>query len=101
MVSLCVINALMFVLAIVVAAGKGDKLIAGYNTASDQEKQQFNIKRLRGVLAATVVLSILAVDIPFLIGLEDNATMHVVVAFALVYVCIICVIVANTWCKKK
>lgn len=101
MVSLCVINALMLVLTIVVAAGKGDKLIAGYNTASDQEKQQFNIKRLRGVLAATVVLSILAVDIPFLIGQEDNATMHVVVAFALVYVCIICVIVANTWCKKK
>ena len=28
MVSLCVINALMLVLAIVVAAGKGDKLIA-------------------------------------------------------------------------
>ena len=101
MVSLCVINALMLVLAIVVAAGKGDKLIAGYNTASDQEKQQFNVKRLRGVLAATVVLSILAVDIPFLIGQEDNATMHVAVAFALVYVCIICVIVANTWCKKK
>ncbi len=102
-----IINILMIVLAAVIVAGKGDRLIAGYNTASENERQQVNIKRLRIVVAAILVLSIAALDIPFFIsGQEEDATAgsviaHVVAAMAVIYIAIAGVIIANTWCKKK
>lgn len=102
-----IINILMIVLAAVIVAGKGDRLIAGYNTASEQEKQQFNVKRLRVVVAAILVLSIAVLDVPFLIsGQADDATAgtetaQVIAAMAVIYIAIAGIIIANTWCKKK
>ena len=37
----------LFVLGILVAAGKADRWIAGYNTASEEERAKVNIKRVR------------------------------------------------------
>lgn len=102
-----IINILMIVLAAVIVVDKGDRLIAGYNTASEQEKQQFNVKRLRVVVAAILVLSIAALDVPFLIGGQaDDATAgtetaQVIAAMAVIYIAIAGIIIANTWCKKK
>ena len=102
-----IINILMIVLAAVIVVDKGDRLIAGYNTASEQEKQQFNVKRLRVVVAAILVLSIAALDVPFLIsGQADDATAgtetaQVIAAMAVIYIAIAGIIIANTWCKKK
>lgn len=102
-----VIIILMIVLAAVIVAGKGDRLIAGYNTASEQEKQQVNIKRLRIMVAAILVLSIAALDIHFFIsGQEEDTTAgsvitQVVAGMAVVYIAIAGIIIANTWCKKK
>ena len=42
-----IIASFLAVLGIIVLAGKGDMLIAGYNTASKEEKEKVNIKRLR------------------------------------------------------
>ena len=42
-----IIALLLFVSGVVVLTGKGDKLIAGYNTASKEEREKVNIKRLR------------------------------------------------------
>lgn len=102
-----IINILMIVLAAVIVVGKGDRLIAGYNTVSEQEKQQFNVKRLRVVVAAILVLSIVVLDAPFLIGGQaDDATAgtetaQVIAGMAVVYIAIAGIIIANTWCKKK
>lgn len=41
---LYLLSALFLVLALVVYFGKGDNLIAGYNTASAKERAQYNIK---------------------------------------------------------
>ncbi|MBQ9576434.1 MAG: DUF3784 domain-containing protein [Muribaculaceae bacterium] len=92
---------MMIILAAVIVIGKGDWLIAGYNTASEQEKQQVNIKRLRMVIATIIVLAMLAIDIPFLIDQEDNVTAIVLSAAIVVTISVTGVIVANTWCKKK
>lgn len=87
---------LCLILALVIFVGKGDGLIAGYNTASPKEREKYNIKRLRIVLSvlmvvtALFVLSILYTP-PYLIALT---------AQVLVIVCIIGVILANTWAKK-
>lgn len=94
-----VILALVFaVMGILVLAGKGDNLIAGYNTASREEREQIDIKRLRGLVG--VLLIVLA---PLMILLLGNETMASAGSFgAIVFVlCIVVVILANTWAKKK
>ena len=40
-----------FIIGIVILIGKGDWLIAGYNTASEEERKKVNIVRLRIVMA--------------------------------------------------
>ena len=81
--------------------GKGDFLIAGYNTASEKEKQKVNIKRLRYVMAVILLLSAVLSSIPFLSGQEDNVRVHLSVTLGIVVVAISGVIAANTWCMKK
>ena len=87
---------LCLILALVIFVGKGDGLIAGYNTASPKEREKYNIKRLRIVLAVLMVVTALFVlsmlyTPPYLIGLT---------AQLLVIACIVGVILANTWAKK-
>jgi hypothetical protein len=94
-----VILALVFaVMGILVLAGKGDNLIAGYNTASREEREQIDIKRLRGLVGGLLI--VLA---PLMILLLGNETMASAGSFgAIVFVlCIVVVILANTWAKKK
>ena len=67
------------VLAVIFLMGKGDMLIAGYNTASEEERKTIDIKRLRIVMA---VLMLVATAI-------------------FVVITIVGVIIANTWAKKK
>ena len=47
MIPAIIFSLLFIVLAIVFYLGKGDKLIAGYNTASEEERKKVNIQRLR------------------------------------------------------
>ena len=87
---------LLLILALVMLVGKGDGLIAGYNTASPKEREKYNIKRLRIVLSVLMVVTALFVlsmlyTPPYLIGLT---------AQLLVIACIVGVILANTWAKK-
>ncbi len=46
-----------FIIGIVIFIGKGDWLIAGYNTASEEERKKVNIVRLRIVMAIICWLS--------------------------------------------
>ena len=95
-ITIILLASLCLILALVILVGKGDWMIAGYNTASPKERKKYNIKRLRIVMfvllvvTALFVLSILYTP-PYLIGLT---------AQVLVIICIIGVILANTWAKK-
>ena len=87
---------LCLILALVILVGKGDWMIAGYNTASPKEREKYNIKRLRIVMSllmvvtALFVLSILFTP-PYLIGPTPQV---------LVIACIVGVVLASTWAKK-
>ena len=87
------------VLAIVFLIGKGDKLIAGYNTASEEEKKEVNIKRLRILMAILSVITAAFVSILPIIGDNTQGQMGATVVFIAVTVAFI--ILANTWAKKK
>ena len=85
--------------AVLFLIGKGDKLIAGYNTASEEEKKKVNIERLRILMAILSVITAAFVSILPIIGDNTQGQMGATVVFIAVTVAFI--ILANTWAKKK
>ena len=98
MIVLIIVAAILVIMGVLILIGKGDNLIAGYNTASKEEKAQYNVKRLRGLIGGLLI--VLA---PMMFLLNGDDTMASTWSFvALVFVlCIVVVILANTWAKKK
>lgn len=98
MIVLIIVAAILAIMGIVILIGKGDNLIAGFNTASEQEKAQYNLKRLRGLIGGLLVaLS------PLTFFMLREETMTAAWSFvAITFVAsIVVVILANTWAKKK
>ncbi len=91
--------AIFFIFAYLVVKGRGDRFIAGYNTASEEEKAQVNIKRLRILVALTSVLAgAFCCMIPLLAN--NNGA---IVGATVVLLCsgLAVVVLANTWARKK
>ena len=86
---------LFLVLALVVYFGKGDWLIAGYNTASEKERAQYNIKRLRLIITLLLLLSAV-----FVVVLLYFPYISIVATPIFVILTLIGVVLANTWAKK-
>lgn len=97
MIIVIIVAAVVAVVGIVILAGKGDWLIAGYNTASPEEREKYDIRRLRllmgGVLVAIAPLCLL------LNGDADESSVLVFTA-AVVALAVVSVILANTWARK-
>lgn len=98
MIVLIIIAAILVIMGIIILIGKGDILIAGYNTASEEEKAQYNVKRLRGLIGGLLI--VLA---PMMLLLNGENTMAATWSFCVLVflLCIVVVILANTWAKKK
>ena len=97
-ITISVIFALIpLIMSIVIALGKGDGLIAGYNTASKEEKEKVNIKRLR---LATVIMLLLSSIFVALLPFASQMQQYEMIA-GLIFLVVIFIIIANTWCKKK
>jgi len=101
MESFIIISIIFVILAVIILMGKGDFLIAGYNTASKEDKKKVNIKRLRLVIAGILILVPLIIGIPFFMGKEDNATAEIIAAIIGIIIAFAGIILANTWCLKK
>jgi small neutral amino acid transporter SnatA (MarC family) len=99
MIPSIVFSILFIVLAIILLMGKGDKLIAGYNTASEEERKKVDIKRLRIVMAILMVITAVFCAILPLIG--NNKTSQLAAAGIFIAITIVGIIVANNWAKKK
>jgi len=84
-------------LAVVIYSGKGDWLISGYNTASKEEREKYNIRRVR------LVTSILVVACAFvsLLILFLPPVLVWVPASIVVFLGIVGAVLMNTWGKKK
>ena len=87
---------LMVGLGVLILSGKGDVLIAGYNTASKEDREKVNIKRVR--LLVAVLLFFCGALMPLLaiepIGGIAFAAIIFIASFVVVYL-------ANTWAMKK
>ena len=99
MIPVIIFSLLFIFLAIVFYLGKGDKLIAGYNTASEEERKKVNIQRLRILMSCiSVITAAFCVSMP-IVGNNIQAQLGAVAVFMAVIIFV--VILANTWAKKK
>ena len=98
MIVLIIIAAIMAIMGIIVLIGKGDNLIAGYNTASKEEREQYHIKRLRGLIGGLLVV---LAPMTFLMLREESMTATWSFVGLTFILTIIVVVLANTWAKKK
>lgn len=89
----------MVMLAAVILTGYGDGLIAGYNTAKEEERKQFNMKRLRAVVAALILFTMAFVWYAALI--DDSVAILLGGLPVLIFGYVAGIIIANTWCKNK
>ena len=83
-----------FILAILFFIGKGDNLISGYNTASEEEKELYNIKRLRLVMG---VFCLLMAGLTAFIDAIGVGIFVIIMTLMVVPLLVLC----NTWAKKK
>ena len=91
--------ALFLIQAFLFLKGKSDRLIAGYNTTSKEEREKVDIKRLRILMFAICVLTgAFCCMIPLLA--DNNGA---IVGATVVLLCsgLAVVVLANTWARKK
>lgn len=96
---LSVISLMLVLLAVVILTGKGDGFIAGYNTVKEEERKQFNMKRLRAVVAVMILFTVAFVWFAALI--DDTVGILLGVLPVLLIGYFAGIVIANTWCKKK
>ena len=98
MIVVIIIAALMVVMGIIVLIGKGDMLIAGYNTASKKEREKYNIKKLRGLIGGFLIL--IAPLMCWALIFEQSKISGFAFCGIVFILCIVLVVLANTWAKK-
>ena len=98
MIAQIIIAIILAIMGIIVLAGKGDMLIAGYNTASKEEKEKVNIKRLRLLIGGLLVVM---APLCFILDDNNNVSSGLIFAGIVVVLTIIVVVLANTWAMKK
>lgn len=98
LIATIIITAVLAILGIIILIGKGDMLIAGYNTASEKERQKYHIKRLRLIFGILPLL--LATTCFFLFG-KDSVENHISFVVLATLLAIVSLVLANTWAKKK
>lgn len=97
MILVYVLAGLFIIMAVLLLLGKGDMLIAGYNTASPQEREQYDIRRLRLLIALVLIIS--AVGMVLMALWPEKIA--IAFSFIVIFICLLTVILANTWAKKK
>lgn len=87
-------TALLVVMGIVILLGKGDMLISGYNTASPEERAQYNIRRLR------LVMGIGIIAVAGVVLLDAFLNLKWLIIATVLPISILIVILSNTWAKN-
>lgn len=100
MIVTLIIGILCILFSIVFFLGKGKNLIAGYNTASREEQEKYDEKKLNLVMAiGMLVLGIIMAAMFFLTNVLPEWFIFIFTALILITVILMCVF-ANTKCKK-
>ena len=98
LVFIIILAVLLVGMGIIVLIGKGDNLIAGYNTASKEERAKYDVKKLRLLVGGLLI--VLAPSL-FIIADEPSTEGTLAFAFIVIVLSVVVVILCNTWAKKK
>lgn len=96
-----IIIILFFILTVVLLSGKGGFLVAGYNTASKEERAQYNEKRLCRVMGLFMGIITIIVSIPAFLGEKTPEAFFPLMPVIIIAGTIVVIILANTICKEK
>jgi len=96
-----ILGILCLILSVIFFWGKGSFLIAGYNTASREEREQYDEKKLNLVMAIGMLfIGIILIAMFFLLNVLPEWFIWIFITLILLSVILICVFV-NTKCKKE
>ncbi len=97
---LWIVFGLVAIVSIIFLTGHGVNLIAGYNTASKEEKEKYDTKKLCrvmgiGMSVITILIGIMAISKTFL----PSFFVFIFISIVLIDV-VIMIVLANNFCKK-
>lgn len=95
-----VVGIILAIFSIILLTGHGANLIAGYNTASKEEKDKYDAKKLCRVIGSG--MAIIAVLV-FVMGIFENvlpASFATIFLIIVIIDIVIMLVIANTVCKK-
>lgn len=78
--------------------GKGDMLMAGYNTASKKEREKFDVQKLRLI---TGIILIILVPVCLLNNEHTSKSVSIAISATILVLSIVAIVLANTWAEKK
>ena len=97
---LWIVFSLLFVVSIILLSGHGSGLIAGYNTASKEEKERINQKKLCRIVGAGLLpIAVLILVMAILFETLPSFFVYIFVLFTLLDAVMI-IVLANTRTKK-
>ena len=94
------IFAVISIISIILLSGHGSWLISGYNTASKEEKEKYDEKKLCRTMG--IGMSIIAI-LALIMGLLENSlpASFVYIALGIIFVDVVVIIIlGNTLCRK-
>ena len=99
---LWVVFGLLAIISVIFLTGHGVSLIAGYNTASKEEIEKYNAKKLChcmgiGMSVITILVGIMAINKRLL---QNNYFVFIFVALVLIDV-VVTIVVSNKFCKEN
>ena len=94
-----IVSLVLLLLAVVIAFGKGDFLISGYNTASKEKRAKYNVQRLRLLVSSLLVLIAIGLVVAALLGWGEAEREYLSIGIAVLVV--IYFILIYTWVKQK
>lgn len=99
MIVIIILTVVFAILGIVFAFGKGGCLIAGYNTASNEDKAKYDEKRLNRCFSVFCFGVAIVVGIT---GYIDTEAFAVGVGLPCILILLVFIfVVSGTYCKKK
>ena len=95
-----VIFAIMALISVLLLLGRGSWLIAGYNTASKEEKDKYNQKKLCRVIG--VGMSVITIMILIMTIWQEVLPASFATVFGVVTLvdCVVMIVLANTVCRR-
>ena len=92
---------LLVVFSLILLAGKGSCLIAGYNTSNREKKQKYNEKRLCRVVGAGMGILATIIGIATFYRFELPSSISWIIPWGILGTIVIVEVLASTICKRK